>query len=409
VFDAIVAADMGTLPAALALAEEYGAKVVYDAHEFWPLSVMEFRHWEVEFWSAFDRNLAQRADLRVTVSPQLAEVMAREYGCDFLSLPNCVSRRSVSPVDLAAAEHRLAQREHVVFIFLGVFTTGRGIEDLIAAWSHVDRRGLLVLQGPEGSFRSDMIELARSHGMLDEQVFFPPAVDTSELIDAARQADVGIIPYAPSSINNRYCSPNKLSQYMAAGLPIVANETEFVKSIILDSGAGVTVDFKDRQAFASVIDDLIEDRGRIAEMSRRAYRYFDEKFHWEAASSELYAKLRAALAEMKPAVRPPLDFSWAATPAQPQDAAAKLSPPVPQTQPAETAVGIGSSGLKQLGAAYDREFARLTELNEVYRREIERLNAVLAPVRAATTPLRFLLRQWRQMKQPRTGHPVSSR
>ena len=90
-FDAIVAADMGTLPAALALADEYGAKVLYDAHEFWPRSVLEFRHWEVEFWSAFDRNLAQRADLRVTVSPQLAEVMAREYGCEFLSLPNCVS------------------------------------------------------------------------------------------------------------------------------------------------------------------------------------------------------------------------------------------------------------------------------------------------------------------------------
>jgi glycosyltransferase involved in cell wall biosynthesis len=151
------------------LEAKYGAKVLYDAHEFWPRSVMEFRHWEVEFWSAFDRNLAQRADLRVTVSPQLAEVMAREYGCDFLSLPNCVSRGSVPPVDLDAALQRSATREQVVFIFLGVFTTGRGIEDLIAAWRHVDRRGLLVLQGPEGAFRTDIIKLARAHGMLDER------------------------------------------------------------------------------------------------------------------------------------------------------------------------------------------------------------------------------------------------
>lgn len=409
-FDAIVAADMGTLPAALALAEEYGAKVVYDAHEFWPRSVMEFRHWEVEFWSAFDRNLAERADLRVTVSPQLAEIMAREYGCDFLSLPNCVSRSSVSPIDLDAALQRLTAREHVAFIFLGVFTTGRGIEDLIAAWRHVDRRGLLVLQGPEGSFRSDMIELARGHGMLEERVFFPPAVDTAELIDAARQADVGIIPYAPSSINNRYCSPNKLSQYMAAGLPIVANETEFVKSIILESGAGTTVDFKDQQAFASVINQLIDDRRQITEMSRRAYRYFNEKFNWEVASTELYADLHAAVGETAPAARPPLDFSWAAAPAQPQAAGSNVAPPpMPQPHPAEAAIGIGASGLKQLGAVYEREFARLTELNEGYRREIERLNAVLAPVRTATTPLRFLLRQWRQMKQPRTGQPVRSR
>jgi glycosyltransferase involved in cell wall biosynthesis len=407
-FDVIVAADMGTLPAALALAEEYGARVVYDAHEFWPLSIMEFRHWEVEFWAAFDRNLARRADLRVTVSPQLAEVMAREYGCDFLSLPNCVSRASVSPVDLDAARQRSAMREHVVFIFLGVFTSGRGIEDLIAAWRHVDRRGLLVLQGPEGSFRSDMIELARSHGMLDERVFFPPAVDTSELIDAARQADIGIIPYAASSINNRYCSPNKLSQYMAAGLPIVANETEFVKSIIIESGGGATVDFKDQQAFSSVINRLIDEPRRIAEMSRRAHRYFNEKFNWEVVSEELYGKLRAAVRDTKSMARPPLDFSWAATPVQPK-AGSNVAAPAPRAQPAEAAIGIGASGLKQLGVVYEREFDRLTELNEVYRREIERLNAVLAPVRTATTPLRFLLRQWRQLKQPRAAESLKSR
>ena len=68
------------------------------------------------------------------------------------------------------------------------------------------------------------------------------------------------------------------------------------------------------------------------------------------------------------------------------------------------AVGIGASGIKQFGASYEREFARLSELNDAYRREIERLNTVLAPVRTATTPLRFLLRQWRHLKQPRTGH-----
>jgi glycosyltransferase involved in cell wall biosynthesis len=408
-FDVIVAADMGTLPAALTLAEEYGAKVVYDAHEFWPLSVMEFRHWEVEFWSAFDRNLAQRADLRVTVSPQLAEVMAREYGCDFIAVPNCVSRRSVSPVDLDAALHRLAEREHVVFIFLGVFTTGRGIEDLVAAWQHVDPRALLVLQGPDGAFKSQMMEAARGYGLLDQRIFFPAAVDTSELIDAARLADVGIIPYAPSSINNRYCSPNKLSQYMAAGLPIVSNQTEFVKTILVDSGAGATVDFKDQQAFAAVINHLVEDRHQIAEMSRRAYRYFNENFNWEVVSRELYDRLRATIEEPQSAPRTALDFSWAADHIQPPAAAPNIAPPAPQVHPAEVAVGIGASGIKQFGAAYEREFARLSELNDTYRREIERLNTVLAPVRAATTPLRFLLRQWRHLKQPRSGQAVRSR
>jgi glycosyltransferase involved in cell wall biosynthesis len=311
-FDTIVAADMGTLPAAHALAEEYGATVVYDAHEFWPYSDMDYRHWEVEFWSAFDRNLAQQTDLRVTVTPQLAEVMAREYGCDFLALPNCVSRASVPAIDLDAALQRSAAREHVAFIFLGVFNSGRGIEDLIAAWPHVDPHAVLVLQGPDSEFKAQMVELARGCGLLDNRIFFPPAVDTADLVTAARQADVGIIPYAASSINNRYCSPNKLSQYMAAGLPIVGNDTEFVRAVITEAGIGTIVDFKDTQAVARAIGEFVNDRDRISELSRRAQRYFHTTFNWEIASSELYTKLHLTLGGRQPAARPPLDFSWVA-------------------------------------------------------------------------------------------------
>ena len=42
----------------VALAEEYDVPLVYDAHEFWPYSIPELRHWEVEFWAEVERTLA---------------------------------------------------------------------------------------------------------------------------------------------------------------------------------------------------------------------------------------------------------------------------------------------------------------------------------------------------------------
>jgi glycosyltransferase involved in cell wall biosynthesis len=381
-FDAIVAADMGTLPVALALSDEYGAKVIYDAHEFWPYSLMEFRHWEVEFWSAFDRNLAQRADLRVTVSPQLADIMEKEYGCDFLTVPNCVSRSSVPSLDIDEALQRFASRKHVMFIFLGGFNDGRGIEDLITAWAHVDPRALLLLQGPDNSFKSRMIELARGKGMLDKSIFFPPAVETAQLLNAARQADVGIIPYAPSSINNRYCCPNKLSQYMAAGLAIISNQTDFVKGVIDEAGIGMVVDFKDHQAFKEVIRRFVIDRDTVMEMARRAHNFFRTTFNWEVASREMYTRLMTSIGERKAPLRAPLDFSWAV-----EAGGSKMS--------------TASGRIPDAAAFYEQEVTRLGDLNETYRHEIDRLNAVLAPMRTATTPVRYALRQWRQMKQRR--------
>jgi glycosyltransferase involved in cell wall biosynthesis len=133
-------------------------------------------------------------------------------------------------------------RDEVLFIFIGGFIAGRGLEDLITAWSRVDKRARLLLQGPDGSFKTEMMELARSLGLFGDRILFPQAVETTELVSAARQADVGIIPYAASSINNRYCSPNKLSQYMAAGLPIVCNhDLEFVRSIVVENGLGIKI------------------------------------------------------------------------------------------------------------------------------------------------------------------------
>ena len=55
-FDVIVAADLETLPAALMISQESKAIVVYDAHEYWPYSYRDFRHWEIEFWASSGAN-----------------------------------------------------------------------------------------------------------------------------------------------------------------------------------------------------------------------------------------------------------------------------------------------------------------------------------------------------------------
>ena len=45
-----------------------------------------------------------------------------------------------------------------------------------------------------------------------------------------------IIPYEPDHVNNRFSCPNKLSQYLAAGLPVITNQLDFVREIVVDHG-----------------------------------------------------------------------------------------------------------------------------------------------------------------------------
>jgi glycosyltransferase involved in cell wall biosynthesis len=409
-FDVVVAADLDTLPAALVLAEEWGATVLYDAHEFWPRAFMEYRNWEVEFWSAFERNLAPRAHLRVTVSPQLANLMSKEYGCEFLSVPNCASRVSVPAVDIDAALHRLSTRDIVVFIYLGSFTPGRGLEDLIQAWGGVSKQARLVLQGPDDPFKTEMIELARRQHLLDNGIAFPQPVETSELVSAARQADIGIIPYAASSVNNRYCSPNKLSQYMAAGLPIVCcNQLEFVKSVVVNNGIGVAVDFRDHEAVSDVVNNLTLSRDKIVEMSSRSHRFFHTNFNWEMVSRDMYAGLGSALHAMAVPTGTGPDFSWI----EHGHEMRKLTQEI-----GDGASLFGDAEIKRLNAIYPAEIKRLNKvyteeierlnkvytaeikhLNSIYSSEITRLNNVIGLARIVLEPTRIALRLLRRVKR----------
>jgi glycosyltransferase involved in cell wall biosynthesis len=290
-FDVVVAADLDTLPAALTLAEQYGVPLIYDAHEYWPYAFSHFQSWESEFWREVERSIIGRVTLPLTVSPQLAAIMSDAYGVTFDCVPNCAPLGCETAIDLEAALATRASSKDVIFLYQGVIAPQRGIEKLVGAWGKVDKRAKLWLRGPDGPDKSALMEQARKTGLIDQGVFFPDAVSEVELIAAARQADIGLIPYEPISLNNRYCCPNKLSQYMAAGLPVICNRLDYVRSVVVDNGIGTSVDFSDEGALVRAIDDYVLKRDAIPAMSRKSQEVFTSAFNWQSASRTLYDRI----------------------------------------------------------------------------------------------------------------------
>lgn len=282
----IVAADLESLAAGVTLKSDFGARLIYDAHEFWPYSFPQFTSPDEErAWTRIERRLASEADARFVVSPGLAEAMAKEYGVPFQTLPNAVPLAEAK----SKPRTRVSSDDRIEFLFLGGFAPGRGIQLLIDAWARTPERCVLVLQGPDSAYRREMIAAAKATGHFGSRILFPTPVPETDLIGRAAQADVGLIPYEPTLINHVHCSPNKLSQYMAAGLPILANTTFFVEQTVRQADCGVVVDFKDIAAIAAAVQRLADDEAERRRLGANARKGFEAFFNWDAYAPALVA------------------------------------------------------------------------------------------------------------------------
>lgn len=287
--DAIIATDLDTLLAGALLKERFGVPLIYDAHEFWPAADVHQADFEEHFWTSLEKRLVAYCDYAQTVTPGLAAHMSRLYGVTFFSTPNAepLSARPPGLPQKGIREGTAVCR----FLFQGGFAPARGIDILIKTWPGTHPDAILVLRGPDNEYRREMIRLAKSLGLHGNRIIFAPSVSESELVGAAIDFDVGLVPYTPTGLNYANCCPNKLSQYMAAGLPILACRTAFVEQIVNDAGAGSVVDFSDTGSLVQEVNRFTCDIDYRLRCGRSSSDYFVNTFHWENLSRAFIARL----------------------------------------------------------------------------------------------------------------------
>ena len=281
--DVIHCNDLDTLLVGILAKLKYKCRVVYDAHEFWPVSDSLCTWVDTTFFSLIERILIRKVDAVVTVNPLLAEEIRRVYHLkQVYSVPNVEPWIVDRPAAAKSAMTELAAGR-VKFLFQGRFTIARGIEELIRAWAEVDSsKAALFLRGPANTWRKEALELAAQLGVLGKGVYFLDSVNEDQLVSAAAEADVGLIPYLPLALNERLCCPNKLSQYLHAGLMVVTNDLPYVRSVLDEASAGMHYTSGDLSTLVDVVHRIAADPQILRQCKENARRFAHDRFNWQA-------------------------------------------------------------------------------------------------------------------------------
>ncbi|MET0304823.1 MAG: glycosyltransferase family 4 protein [Solirubrobacterales bacterium] len=285
--EALHAHDLNTLPVAAALARQLRLPLTYDAHELYPeISTLSER--EAATWRWLERRLARRADHVLTVCDSIAAELEQRYGVD---RPTVLLNCPVGGGGNGGPAPNRASRgdDEPIVLYQGGFAPYRGLDTLVRS-AHGLERGRIVLMG-WGRLEDELRELISREG-LSERVTIVPPVPPAEVVSAAAGATIGVIPYEPIGLNNTYTTPNKLFDYMAAGLPVVASRLPELTRFVEQGGMGLSFTPGDPTALATALNEVLADPKRYAQMQTRAHEAA-LRYTWEHESPKLLALYEA--------------------------------------------------------------------------------------------------------------------
>jgi glycogen(starch) synthase len=283
--DLVIANDWRALPIAFAAKQACKARIIYDSHEFASEEFADSRRWRLlahRHVTRIEERYIREADAVMTVSDGIADALAARYG---LTPPTVISN---TPSWQATAFRPTG--DTVTVLYHGAIVPRRGLETLIDSvrlWPDSFR---LVLRGPaQGGFDQNLRTLA---GNLGERVSFAAAVPPDQLVPTAAQADIGIFLLSNSTTHARFAMPNKIFEYIQAGLMVVSSDLPEIRKVVDETGAGLLLDGLSAEAIGAAFAGL--DAGRI-DGHKRASLAAATRLNFETEGERLLA-LVASLA-----------------------------------------------------------------------------------------------------------------
>lgn len=258
-----------------------GARMVYDAHEVYPESMLISPHipaglrplaaWIVD---RVEKACARACSLIVTADPPNSASFARTR-VPAITLFNYPRLSLFEPDPKKVDELRRSFSGRRILIYQGTMNRDRGLFHMLDGIRllkpDIPDILLLLVGLNDARLRSEADAQIRRDA-LEQNVRIIPWVPHADMAPYMALAEIGLVPWQPSEKNKKNI-PIKVFEYMACGLPLLLADLPSTAPYLADSGAGALYDSTDAAAFAREVRRMLADdagRDRMARAGREA-------------------------------------------------------------------------------------------------------------------------------------------
>lgn len=258
--DVLLSNDLDTLPANFLVSRIKRIPLVYDSHEYFTeVPELMNRPGVKRCWEKIESLILPRIINAFTVSDSIAEAYKRKYNIAFEVIRNV-------PEYVQNIIPEVIYDENII-LYQGALNVGRGLEKLIEAMYFVENATLQIIG--DGDITNELKELVVKK-KLNHKVVFIGKVSFENLRDYSRKATIGVSLEEDMGLNYRFALPNKLFDYIHAGLPVLVSPLPEMKKMVEQYNIGIVLSKHTETEIASALNQMLSHKKELNQWKANA-------------------------------------------------------------------------------------------------------------------------------------------
>ena len=285
----LVSNDLDTLLPNYLISKIRNIPVVYDTHElFTETPEVIHRKFVQSVWQRIERWIFPKLTDVFTVSESIAQYYMDKYKVEVKVVRNVPPSRNFKNRK-TRKELDIPEDRKILILQGSGINIQRGAEELIRSMQYIDKHLLLIIGG--GDVINDLKQLV-SDLNLNDKARFLPRLPMEQLYQYTMNADLGITIDKDTNMNYRFSLPNKLFDYIHAGIPVLASPLTEIKKIIEKYKIGKTIENHNPEHIAEKIKEMTLSPDKIKEWKENC-KFAASELCWEKEEKtvlEVYKK-----------------------------------------------------------------------------------------------------------------------
>lgn len=273
-FEIVICRELTNLPAGVLIKCFKNIRLIYDSNE---LSVETHKGLSKKIWGLTERWCLSCCDEIIHANNERKEYFLQKYSSHTLPQKN----HTIENYPVYRAEKIKIRDESIVkAVYFGSLDLDRGLLELLKSIKSIDNFQLDLIGFGGKVYLDNINKLIKDYDITNVRILEP--IDDADAVREFQKYQIGLAFYPNVNLNNWFCAPNKIWQYIHARLAILTTANPPILKEVDKYGFGVCIKSINEVNLSEALEKIVKNKmwEQITEeiIKEHSWQFLEEKY-----------------------------------------------------------------------------------------------------------------------------------